>query len=434
MADLPNEPYADLLATMDDHLIHYGGDFAPYLVTRAEGSYVYDHTGRAILDFCSGQMCATLGHNHPAVVAAIEKSCREVLHLYSGVLSPAVVELAQSLTGMLPPGLDKVAFPNTGGESNEMALRLAKMHTGRHEIVALTGSWHGQTAGASAITYNGGRKGYGPTVPGVLALPAPNAYRCPVRHCEETCDMTCLDVGFSLVDSQSTAPPAAVIAEPIQSSGGIIVPPDGYFVRLRELCDERDMLLILDEAQTGFGRLGLDFAFQGLGIVPDILSLSKTLGGGLPLAATVTGDAIERDCRDKGFLFYTSHISDPMPAEVGLAVLDVLRRENLAERAAEMGAYLKEGLRALQGRHEIVGDVRGRGLLMGFELVEDRKTRAPNRDAAAAVARHTLENGLILNVLRAGSANTIRLAPPLTVSRDEIDSGVAILDEALAAA
>ena len=152
------------------------------------------------------------------------------------------------------------------------------------------------------------------------------------------------------------------------------------------------------------------------------------------IAATVTGDAIERDCRDKGFLFYTSHISDPMPAEVGLAVLDVLRRENLAERAAEMGAYLKEGLRALQGRHEIVGDVRGRGLLMGFELVEDRKTRAPNRDAAAAVARHTLENGLILNVLRAGSANTIRLAPPLTVSRDEIDSGVAILDEALAAA
>jgi 2,2-dialkylglycine decarboxylase (pyruvate) len=229
MADKANEPHADLLAAMDDHLIHYGGDFAPYLVTRAEGSYVYDHTGRAVLDFCSGQMCATLGHNHPDVVAAIEKSCREVLHLYSGVLSPVVIELAQSLTGMLPAGLDKAAFPNTGGESNEMALRLAKMHTGRHEIVAFTGSWHGQTAGASANTYNGQRKGYGPTVPGVLALPAPNAYRCPIRHCTDTCGMTCLEVGFGLVDSQSTDRPAAVIAEPIQNSGGIIVPPRRLF-------------------------------------------------------------------------------------------------------------------------------------------------------------------------------------------------------------
>jgi 2,2-dialkylglycine decarboxylase (pyruvate) len=205
-------------------------------------------------------------------------------------------------------------------------------------------------------------------------------------------------------------------------------------VRLRELCDERDMLLILDEAQTGFGRLGRDFAFQGLGIVPDILSLSKTLGGGLPLAATVTGNAIEADCREKGFLFYTSHISDPMPAEVGLAVLAVLRRENLAERAAQMGAYLREGLEGLQARHEIIGDIRGRGLLMGVELVEDRTTRAPNRDATASAARQALENGLILNVLGAGSANTLRLAPPLTVSRDEIDSGLAILDEALAKA
>ena len=425
-----NPAFDRLRQVADDHLLRYGGDFAPYFVTRAAGSYVYDQDGRAILDFCSGQMCSTLGHNHPAVVEAIGQGCAEAIHLFSGILAPPVVELAGELAALLPPPLSKVAFPNTGGESNEIALRLAKMYTGRFEIVALTGSWHGQTAGAGSVTYNGGRKGYGPTLPGSMALPAPYCYRCPVGLDKESCSMACLEMGFALIDAQSTGAAAAVIAEPIQSSGGVIVPPDGYFVRLREKCAERGMLLILDEAQTAF-RVGGNFAFEALGVVPDILSLSKTLGGGVPLAASVTSAAIEEECLANGFMFYTSHISDPLPARVGLAVLRVLAEENLAERAVTIGTYLMEGLEALQQRHEAIGDVRGRGLLLGIELVEDRAQRQPNRKGAAAVLQRALELGLILNVVRTSGNNTLRLAPPLTIGRDEVDSGLEILDQAL---
>jgi 2,2-dialkylglycine decarboxylase (pyruvate) len=413
-----------LKASVGKHMIRYVGAFAPYLGAKARGSYIYDDAGRAILDFCSGQMCATLGHNHPAVTEAIEQSCRDAIHLFSGVLSPPVLRLAEELGAILPPGLQKMMFMSTGSESNEAALRMAKLKTGGFEVLALTGSWHGITAGASSSTYNGGRSGYGPPSVGTMALPGPNSYRCPIKHCRDKCDMTCLEVGFGLYDSQSVGAPAAVIVEPIQSSAGIIVPPDGYFVKLKAL------LLVLDEAQTGLGRLGSNFAFEQLGIVPDVLTLSKTLGNGVPMAATVTSDEIEEACFEKHFLFYTSHLSDPLPAAVGLAVLRVLREENLAGRAAEMGRYFMEGLRSLQQRYECIGDVRGRGLLIGLEVVQDRESRQPDRALAHKVQRACLEMGLVLHAVRADSQSSIRLAPPLTVSQAELDEGIEIIDAA----
>src|SRR5215813_12868350 len=193
-------------------------------------------------------------------------------------------------------------------------------------------------------------------MPGSLAIPAPNAYRCPVRHCRDACDGTCLDVGFDAIDAQSTGSLAALIAEPVESAGGVIVPPEGYWQKAKQHCAVRDMLLIFDEAQTAF-RLGRDFAFQHFGVEPDILTLSKTLAGGLPLSAVVTSEWIESDCHEKGFLHATSHVSDPLPAHVGLAVLDVIKEENLEARAVEMGERLGAGLRALQDKHEIIGDV-----------------------------------------------------------------------------
>jgi 2,2-dialkylglycine decarboxylase (pyruvate) len=298
-----------LKQSMGKHMIRYVGAFAPYLGTKARGSYIYDDTGRAILDFCSGQMCATLGHNHPAVTEAIEQSCRDVVHLFSGVLSPPVLRLAEELGAILPAGLQKMMFMSTGSESNEAALRIAKLKTGGFEVLALTGSWHGITAGASSSSYNGGRSGYGPPSVGTLSIPGPNSYRCPIKHCRDKCDMTCLDVGFGLYDSQSVGAPAAVIVEPIQSSAGIIVPPDGYFTKLKALCDERGLLLIFDEAQTGLGRLGSNFAFEQLGVVPDILTLSKTLGNGVPMAATVTSDEIEDRSASKSTSCSTPRIS-----------------------------------------------------------------------------------------------------------------------------
>jgi 2,2-dialkylglycine decarboxylase (pyruvate) len=415
-------------------LIRYAGGFAPEPVARAEGAWVETTSGRRILDFTSGQICSTLGHNHPRIAAAVRRSLDEVVHLNSWMLSEPVLALAERLAGLLPDPLDRVILLNTGSEANEVALKLAKMHTGRFEIVGLTRSFHGLLSGIASVNFSMAHAGYGPLLPGAFALPAPYAYRCPVRHCDGACDYTCLEVGFELLDQQSVGSLCALVAEPVLSAGGIIVPPDGYFGRLRELCDERGMLLVLDEAQTGFGRLGTMFGFEHDGVVPDFVAVSKTLGGGIPLAATITTAAIEEDCFAKGFLHVTSHVSDPLPAAAGLAVLDVIEEEDLVSAARRRGAYLLERLRDLQAAHEHIGDVRGRGLLVGVELVEDAESRRPADELGAAVTRECFERGLSMNIVRAGTnANCFRIAPPLVVSEEEIDLAVEMMDASLAA-
>jgi 2,2-dialkylglycine decarboxylase (pyruvate) len=350
------------------------------------------------------------------------------------MLSEPVLALAERLAGLFPEPLDKVILLNTGSEANEVALKLAKLHTGRFEVAGLTRSFHGLLTGIASVNFSLAHAGYGPLLPGSFAVPAPYAYRCPVRHCEGSCDCTCLEVGFELLDEQSVGSLCAFIAEPVLSTGGIIVPPDGYFSRAQELCAERGMLLVLDEAQTGFGRLGTMFGFEHDGVVPDLVAVSKTLGGGVPLAATVTSAAVEEDCFAKGFLHVTSHVSDPLPAAAGVAVLDVIAGEGLVDRARERGEYLIERLRELQGAHEQIGEVRGRGLLVGLELVEDAETRHPANELGAAVTAECLARGLSMNIVRSGSiANCFRLAPPLNVTVDEIDLAVEILDASLKA-
>ncbi len=415
-------------------LIRYAGGFAPFTVARAEGAWVETTDGRRILDFTSGQICSTLGHNHPRIAAAIRESLDTVSHLNSWMLSEPVLELAARLAGLVPAPLDRVMLLNTGSEANEVALKLAKMHTGRWEVVGLTRSFHGLLSGIASVNFSMAHAGFGPLLPGSFALPAPYAYRCPVRHCDGACDCTCLEAGFELVDQQSVGSLCAVVAEPVLSAGGIIVPPDGYVRRLRELCDARGMLLVLDEAQTGFGRLGTMVGFEHDGVVPDFLAVSKTLGGGVPLAATLTSAAIEDDCVGKGFLHVTSHVSDPLPAAAGLAVLDVIAEDGLVERARERGEYLLARLRELEARHEQIGDVRGRGLLVGLELVVDRETREPADALGAAVTAECLRRGLSMNIVRAGSsANCFRMAPPLSITDEEIDTAIEILDESLVA-
>ncbi len=418
------------------HLIRYGGTFSPCLASRAAGSYIYTTDGRKILDFTSGQMCAILGHSHPAVTEAIERSAGELVHLYSGMLSEPVIELAEALTAQVPESLSKVMFLSTGGESNEAAIKLAKLYTGGFEVIGFDASWHGMTGGAAASTYSRGRRGFGPTMPGVMALPAPNRYRPPIRGLDPDDWQSVLDLGFELIDRQSVGAYAAVIAEPILSAGGILELPAGYMVALQQKCRERGMLLILDEAQTALGRTGAMFAHEHPehGVTPDILTLSKTLGAGLPLSATLTSPEIEEVCHERGYLFYTSHVSDPLPAAVGIAVLDVVVREKLSERTAEMGAYLEAGLRALMGRHDCIGDVRGRGLLLGLDIVADRETREPDAELGAAITRRCMELGLGMNIVNLGAmAAVFRIAPPLTVSREEIDQALSILDDAISA-
>jgi 2,2-dialkylglycine decarboxylase (pyruvate) len=415
-------------------LIRYNGEFSHDVIARASGSWLETADGRRVLDFTSGQICATIGHSHPRIVEAVRRSLVEAVHLNSGLLSEPVLALADRVAELMPAGLDRSMFLSTGGEANEAAVRMAKLATGGFEVVSLTRSWHGMTSGSQALTYSAGRRGHGPTMPGSFALPAPYAYRCPVRHCAGTCDQTCLEVGFDLYDQQTSGARAAVVAEPVLSSGGVLVPPPGYLARLLELAHERDMLFVLDESQTGFGRLGAMFGMDVFDVVPDLVVLSKTLGGGLPISAVVTTDAIERAAFDAGLMYYTSHQSDPLPAAAALAVLDVVQEEDLAGRAARRGERLGAHLRELARRYELIGDVRGMGLLWGVELVEDRDSKEPANDTGKALTDACYSCGLSLNITkgRAGGAACLRIAPPLTVTEEEIDTGVEIMDDALA--
>jgi 2,2-dialkylglycine decarboxylase (pyruvate) len=435
---------AQLWAQADEHLIRYGSPFTPRIIARAAGSFVFDRDGTAILDFTSGQMSALLGHSHPDVVRAVSESIATLDHLYSGMLSRPVIELATRLAGTLPPSLSRTLLLSTGAESNEAAIKMAKLATGRYELVVLDRAWHGMTSGAAAATYAAGRRGYGPPMPGVLTLPAPSARHSPYRRPDGSHDWEAeLDAGFEVVDRQSTGSLAACLVEPILSSGGILELPMGYLARLQEHCRARGMLLVLDEAQTGVGRTGTMYAFQRDGVVPDLLTLSKTLGAGLPVAAVVTSTEIEQACADRGFLFFTTHVSDPLAASVALTVLDVVERDGLVQRAADLGKQLGERLEDLSQRSELVVDVRGRGLLQGIELAvpgsgdggDGADGSAASSDALGrAVTAACLERGLHVNLLQVpGAGGVMRIAPPLTITDADLYAGLDVLEASLRA-
>ncbi|PWK87137.1 2,2-dialkylglycine decarboxylase (pyruvate) [Lentzea atacamensis] len=401
---------------VDRHLVRYGGTFTREIIDSASGSFLFTEDGRRILDFTSGQMSAILGHSHPRVVSTVRRQIANLDHLFSGMLSRPVVDLARRLAETLPAPLSKVQLLTTGAESNEAALRMAKLVTGKYEVVSFARSWHGMTAAAAAATYSAGRKGYGPATPGNFAIPAPTGDW-----------QTQLDLAFELIDAQSVGALAACIVEPILSSGGILEPPVGYFAAVSAKCRERGMLLILDEAQTGLCRTGTWYAFERDGVVPDILTLSKTLGAGLPLAAVITSAEIEEEAHARNYLFFTTHVSDPLVAAVGNAVLDVLVEERLDEQAAKLGAFLRNGLDDIAARHSLVSDVRGRGLLVGLEIADE--------SLSAPITQKCLELGLHMNIVQIpGMGGVFRIAPPLTATEEELALGLSILDEAIGTA
>lgn len=416
------------------HLVRYGGTFSPFVADRAEGSFVYDRDGRRILDFTSGQMSSILGHCHPDIVETVRTWVGRLDHLFSLTLSEPVVGLAEALARLAPSPLEKVMLLSTGAESNEAALKMARLATGRHEVVGFAQSWHGMTGGAASVTYSAGRRGYGPMGAGTMAIFAPNLYRPAFGDPASYSWQAELDYGFDLIDRQSSGALAAFIAEPILSAGGVLELPPGYLNALQAKCRERGMLLVLDEAQTGLGRTGTMFAFERDGVVPDFLTLSKTLGAGLPLAAVLTSAEIEARCHERGFLFITTHVSDPLPAAVGLTVLDVIARDRLAERAGAAGARLRAGLEALKTEFECVGDVRGRGLLVGLEIVADKASKRQAPTLGDAITREALARGLSLNIVNLPEMGGVfRIAPPLTVSDDEIDLALTIMRDAIRA-
>ncbi|MYH48017.1 MAG: aminotransferase class III-fold pyridoxal phosphate-dependent enzyme, partial [Gammaproteobacteria bacterium] len=253
------------------------------IFVRGSGSEVEDVNGKRYLDFNSGQMCAWLGHNHPAIVEAVAEACGRLIHAHSSYYNDQEIRLAERLARLLPEPLRKSLFLQSGADANEAAINIARKYTGGFEVASPHVSFHGMSDTTRALTFAGWHRGYGPPQAGLMAMLAPYCYRCPIGLKPDSCDIACLDASFELIDAQTTSRPAAVLTEPIFSAGGVIEPPQGWLSELKARCEERGMLLILDEEQTGLGKTGDTFAFEQEGVVPDILTLAKHFGGGITL-------------------------------------------------------------------------------------------------------------------------------------------------------
>ncbi|MCP5026699.1 MAG: aspartate aminotransferase family protein [Actinomycetia bacterium] len=418
----------ELLTRADESLFHHGGPFSDLLVERASGCVIVGRDGTEYLDFTSGQLCATFGHNRSELRDAIMDSFDRAVHSSSHLLSEEVIVLAEQLAALFPDPLAKVTLLTTGSEATEVGLKAARMAKLSWETIGVNRSYHGHTAGAAAVTFLPRRRGSGPAQPGVHAIPAPYCFRCPLGASYPSCGFSCVDVGLAAVDAQRTSEVAALIIEPILSTGGLIEPPDGYFAHLRQECDERGIALVLDEAQTGLGRTGDMFAFEAHGIVPDVVALSKSLGGGFPLAAVVLTDEIAAGAEEQGFRFLTSHMNEPSMALIGLAMVSLAVHHVAIGTARTQGERLRTGLAHLADEFEVAGDVRGRGLLLGLEFVTDAESLQPAPEVARRLEQACRKRGLLVQTV---SENVWRIAPPITVSDAEIDQALAVMAEAL---
>ena len=339
------------------------------IFVRGRGSVVEDINGKQYLDFNSGQMCAALGHNHPTVTAAIKRACGSLIHAHSSYFNVEEIGLAERLAGLLPRPLQKSMFLQSGADANEAAVNIARKYTGGFEVASPHVGFHGMSDTTRALTFAGWHAGYGRPAPGTMAMGAPYCYRCPLRQTFPDCEYACLDTSFELIDAQTASRPAAVLTEPLFSAGGVIEPPRGWLAELKRRCEARGMLLILDEEQTGLGKLGAMFAFEDEGVIPDIITLAKHFGGGVSISAVTTSAEIEERVVRSDFVVTHSHSNDPLACAAGAASLDVVEQDRVPEQARRLGGRLKSKLLALAERFELIGDVRGRGLLQGIEMV-----------------------------------------------------------------
>ena len=401
----------------------------PLVVDRAGGVRLWDPDGNEYLDWMGCGGAVPVGYGHPevrdAAVAAIDKEYAHPLVCY--IHEPAV-ELAERLIELVPGDfVKKVWFGNSGSDAMDFLAKVVPLAAGRPRIISFIGAFHGMTIGSGAVSGHGA---LARPIPGghITKAPYPNPYRCAWGPCDpEECSLRCLDyLRNELLTNVSPADEtAAVFAESIQSDSGEIVPPGNYFPALRELCDELGIWLIFDEIKTGFGRTGRMFGFEHFDIQADAMGLAKPLGGGFPLSAVV-GRVEIVEVED----LYTAYTlgGHPVSCRASLAFLDVLERDDLAANAADVGGYLKEQLREMQARHPLIGDVRGKGLLLGVELVADRRTREPATRDALRLAYRCFELGLIMVAF----GNVMEITPPLTITRSDADEALAIFERALA--
>jgi taurine--2-oxoglutarate transaminase len=413
---------------------------SPIPVAGAEGRYFWDYEGKRYLDFASQLVNVALGHQHPRLVAAIKEQADRLCTIGPPMATEPRSELARLLAEVTPGDLAMAFFTNGGAEANENAVKLARWYTGRHKVVARYRSYHGATAGAISLTGDPRRWAAEPGLPGIVRMLDPYTYRCPAGHPDPCPVCTGAPHLEEILQYEGPHTVAAVIMETVVGTNGIIVPPDGYLQSIREVCDRHGILLVFDEVMAGFGRTGKWFACEHWDVVPDILTVAKGINSGyVPLGAMIVREHVGEWLRDKFFAGGLTYSGHPLACATGVASIEAFREEGVVENAAAMGDVFREELHGLAERHPSIGDVRGLGCFWGLELVRNRETREPlvpfnaTGEVFAPMARlgkAALERGLYLMT----HWNVIMIVPPLTITREELAEGIAIIDEALAVA
>ena len=428
----PPGPKARELIEKDERLISPSYvRFYPLVVESASGCIVRDVDGNEYIDFNSGLVCMNVGHNHPNVIKAIKKQLERFLH-YSNTdfYYKEVVDLAEKLCEITPGKFDKkVYYGNSGTEAVEAAIKLAKWHTRKPRFIGFIGAFHGRTTGSLSFTASKPvqRKYFFPLMPGVTHVPYPYCYRCAFKQNFPECNYWCIDYIDEYVLHKYVPPEevAAILFEPIQGEGGYVVPPEGFFQRLKRLADKYGILLIDDEVQAGMGRTGRWFAIEHWEVEPDIICMAKALASGLPLGAII---ARARIMDWEGGSHASTFGGNPLACVAAAAAIDTIKEENLLENAARQGNYILKRLNELKERSKIVGDVRGKGLMIGVEIVEDKDSKKAAPDLAKEIMMRSWKRGVA--IITCG-VSTLRIAPPLIITRELVDAAMEIIEDVI---
>ena len=409
----------------------------PLLIEEGEGCYFKDFKGKRYLDFSSQLMCSNLGHRSPKVLEALSEQANKLCYAAPSFATKPAAKLGEKLADITPGDLLKSFFSLGGAEANEAAIKISRLYTGKTKLISRYRSYHGATSGAIALTGDP-RTHYAIGMPGIVRAPDCYCYRCPLGKEYPSCGISCVEYIDEIIRMEREQSVAGVVVEPIVGSNGILVPPDEYMPRLREICNERDVLLIADEVMTGFGRTGKWFCMEHWDVVPDLMSMAKGLTGAfIPLGATIVRKNIAEFFDQEGNLFCHGHTyaMHPLCCAVAFAAIQEYIDKNLIENASKMGAVLGKRLNELKEDHASVGDVRGKGLFWGVELVKNRKTKEPfvtrrekfQPNTLKKISVAAMERGVyIVNVI-----NTLIIAPPLIVKEEQIDKGIQVLDKAI---
>lgn len=403
--------------------------FVPVVFDRAEGAVVFGQDGRKYLDCFAGIAVTSVGHSNPEVIEAAKAQLDRYVHCCSYVYyNEPMANLAEKLAQITPGRLTKSFFANSGAEAMEGAMRMAKTYTGKCEFIALQGSFHGRSYATLSITGNSARKKRaGPYMSGASFVPAPYCYRCTFNLKPETCGMRCAEYLEDVIKFNTYGDVAAFVAEPVMGEGGIIPPPQLYFKKVKEILEHYNILLFIDEVQTGFARTGKMFAIEHYGVEPDIMAVAKGIANGFPLSAFIAPDEIADTFQPGEHL--NTFGGNPVSCAASLATINFLEREKIADQVMEKERLVKERLNSIKEKYSVIGDVRGKGLMIGVELVKDN-AKTPAVDEAKAVRQSCLEYGLLIGVGGVW-ANVLRIQPPLVITDDQLDEALTIIEKSL---